>query len=595
MGFDAYLLLAIIAYTMAAFVFEWLPIDVVALSSMALLLLFGLVTPQEAVSGFSNEAVMTVMMIFILSDSLVRSGLVSKIAHRLAGLSGDSHWRGAIILMFVAGVLSAFINNVAALTIFMPVSIHLAKHYRVSPSKLLLPLSYATIFGGACTLVGTSTNLLISSLAPDFGFEEFTMFEFLGPGLVLFLVGMTYNVLVPMRTLPDRTELTSLTGKYSMSTYLTELRVPESSRMVGCTVLEERMSERYRVNLLEIVRGEAKIATEIRTQRIALGDTLIVRGAMEDIVALRAHYGLLLLTEAKMSDEDLADRENVLVEVQISPTSDLAGRTLQQVDFRRRFGCFVLALRREGALIRQKVAFVPLQRWDTLLVFGPKPRIEMLEDNDDLIPLQEVEIHLRLRHHWWVSALTVPLVMILATLGVMSILKASILGAVFLLVTKSVSIEQAYRAINWTVIFLVAAILPLGKAMVSTGLAGAIANQVASLDQYFGPVLVLAVLYFVSTMLTEIMSNNSTAVLMVPIAAQIGHQLGLDPKTFLMTVAFAASASFLTPMGYKTNAMVYGPGGYSFMDYVKAGAPLKLVFWILAVFLIPWFWPFTPI
>lgn len=595
MGFEAYLLIAILAYTMCAFVFEWLPIDVVALSCMALLLLFGLVTPQEAVSGFSNEAVMTVMMIFILSDSLVRSGLVSKIAHRLAGLSGDTHWRGAFILMTVAGVLSAFINNVAALTIFMPVSIHLAKHYRISPSKLLLPLSYATIFGGACTLVGTSTNLLISSLAPDFGFEEFTMFEFLGPGLVLFAVGMIYNVLVPMRTLPERTQLTSLTGKYSLSTYLTELRVPETSRMVGRTVLDERMSERYRVNLLEIIRGEKKIATEIRALRIEPGDTLIVRGAMEDIVALRAQYGLLLLTEAKMSDEDLADRDNVLAEVQLTPMSDLAGRTLQEIDFRRRFGCFVLALRREGALIRQKVAFVPLQRWDTLLVFGPKKRIEMLEESDDLNPLQEVELHLRLKHLWWVSALTVPGVMILAALGVMSILKASILGAVFLLVTRSVSIEQAYRAINWTVIFLVAAILPLGKAMVSTGLAGSIANQVSSLDQYFGPVLVLAVLYFVSTMLTEIMSNNSTAVLMVPIAAQIGHQLGLDPKTFLMAVAFAASASFLTPMGYKTNAMVYGPGGYSFVDYLKAGAPLKLVFWILAVVLIPWFWPFTPV
>jgi len=592
MDADSLILLAILAYTIAAFVREWFSIDVVALTTMGLLLLFGLVTPQEAISGFSNEAVVTVMMVFILSDALVRSGLVAKVAHRFARLSGETHWPGAIALLVVAGVLSAFINNVAALTIFMPVSIQLARHYRVSPSKLLLPLSYATIFGGACTLVGTSTNLLVSSLSGDYGFAPLTMFELTGLGAILFAVGLVYTVLVPMRTLPARTDEEGLTGKYHLRGFLTEVRVPAGSPLAGRTAMEEKVSQRFNVNVLEILRGKRKIATDLRNTRLAVGDTLIVRGAVEDILSFREQYRLLLLTDLKLTDADLADEENILVEVQLSPTSRLTGATLKQIDFRRRFGCFVLALRRTGELIRDRVALIPLKNWDTLLVFGPRSRVEAL--GDDFLSLQELEVRLRLSPRWWVSAAVVPAVMVLAALGVMPILKASILGVVVMLVAGGITIQQAYRAINWTVIFLVAAILPIGKAMVNTGLAQRLGEGVAGFGAALGPWAVVALLYLVTMVLTEVMSNNSTAVLMVPIAVSTAAALGVDGKTFLMTVTFASSASFLTPMGYKTNAMVYGPGGYTFMDYIRVGLPLKLIVWVLTVALLPLFWPFAP-
>lgn len=594
MGFDAYLLLAVVGFTIAAFVREWLPIDLVALSSLALLLLFGLVTPEEAAAGFGNEAVVTVMMIFILSDGLVRSGLVTKMAHRLAGISGRTPWPGALLVLSVAGVLSAFINNVAALTIFMPVCLHLAKHYRLSPSKLLLPLSYATIFGGACTLVGTSTNLLISSLADDLGFAPISMFELAGLGAVLFAVGMAYNVLA-MRTLPERAKLDGLTSKYRLGKYLTELKVPDGSKLVGSTVMEEGVSHKFQVNVLEIVRDGQRIASELRSLTVRPGDTLIVRGGMEDIVSFKERYGLKLLTEAKLRDSDIADRDTVLAEVQVAPTSSFVGQTLADIDFRRRYGCFVLAVSRMGGVIREKVAYVPLQQWDTLLVFGPRKRLDAVEQSDDFVPVQEVELHLQLRPDWWIPALVVPAVMILASIGVMSIVEASILGAVILLVTRCLTMPQAYRAINWTVIFLVAAILPMGKAMVSTGLAGVIGRGVASLGTAWGPIAVIALLYLATTVLTEIMSNNSTAVLMVPISLEIAATLGYEARPFLMAVAFAASASFLTPMGYKTNAMVYGPGGYRFVDYLKLGTPLKIVFWILTVLLLPHFFPLVPL
>ncbi len=589
MTLENFLLLAILAFMIAAFVREWMPLDVVALATMALLLLCDLVTPAEAVSGFSNEAVITVMMMFILSDALVRSGVVAKIAHAFAGISRQSHWPGSIALMSVAGVLSAFINNVAALTIFMPVTLHMARDFKVSPTKLLLPLSYATIFGGACTLVGTSTNLLVSSLADEYGFVPFTMFELAGLGSILFVIGLAYTVAVPMRLLPSRSILSSLTRKYHLSAYLTEVRLAEGSSLIGRTVVEEGLNERYGLNVLEILRGARKIATDLRNTRLEAHDTLIVRGSVEDILLFKDRYGLLLLTDLKLKDSALTDKNNVLMEVQLAPSSRLAGQTLREINFRKSYGCFVLALNRHGELIREKLASIPLERWDTLLVFGPRARIEAL--GEEFIPLEELELRLRLRRNWWIPALVVPAVMLLAAVGVMPILKAAILGAVTLIVSRVITIQQAYQAINWTVIFLVAAVLPVGKAMVNTGLAQTLGETVAGFGVEYGAYAVIALLYFATTFLTELMSNNSTAVLMVPIAISTAAVMGLEGKTFLMAVTFGASASFLTPMGYKTNAMVYGPGGYRFMDYIRMGFPLKILVGIVSVLLLPLFWP----
>jgi di/tricarboxylate transporter len=591
MSLDIALLLLILLFTIAAFVREWMPIEVVALTCLGLLLLFGLVTPKEAISGFSNPAVITVMMMFVLSHGLVESGLIGKLSHRIASLSGRSHWKASLLLLTLAGLMSGFINNVAAVSIFMPVAIHIAKHYRFSPSKILLPLSYACIFGGTCTLIGTSTNLIVSSLSEQHGLGAFALFEFVLLGGFLFLVGSIYNVVVPMRLLPSRSIISSLTRKYHMSAFLTEVKVPRGSKLAGHTVVEEQVSERFQLNVLEIIRGQRKISLDIRNTRLRADDVLIVRGGMEDILSFKEQYGLLLLTDIKLTDSDLSDENNILVEVQLSPSSSLVGLTLKQIDFRKRYGCFILALNRTGELIREKLASIPLQQWDTLLVFGPRTRVEALHESGDIIPLQEVELRLGMAPRWWVSVLTIAVVVVLAATGVMPILKASILGVVVLLVTRSLPIQQAYRAINWTVIFLLAAILPLGVAMENTGLAAIIGEQIGLLGAQLGPLAVLSLIYLTTSLLTEIISNNSTAVLMVPIAISTAASLGVDPKPLLMAIAFASSASFLTPIGYQTNAMVYGPGGYRLRDFLIAGAPLKVAFWLLSTWLIPVIWP----
>lgn len=591
---DIILLLAIIVFTILAFVLEWMNMAVIAMVCSGLLLLFGLITPEEAISGLSNPAVVTVMMMFILSASLVHSGLVTKLGYRIAEHTGGSRWKASIWLLVVAGVVSAFINNTAAVAVLMPVAIQLARHYKFSPSKLLLPLSYTAIFGGTCTLLGTSTNLLVSSLSADRGAGAFSVFEFLGLGTVMFGVGLLYNVLVPMRHLAPRVEPTSLTRGYHLSAFLTEIKIPSGSRLVGRTVVDEQVSERHQINVLEIIRGKSKIPADLRRTPLDEGDLLLVRGAMEDILAFKEQYGLLLLTDIKLQDRDLSDQHTILAEVQLSPASPLIGSTLKEIDFRRRFGCFVLALRRTGELIRDKLARIELASWDTLLVFGPRSRVEALSEMTDFVPLGERDLTIRLASRWWVCAVVIPVVVLLAATGVTDILTAAFLGAVTLLVTRTITIQQAFQSIDWTVIFLLAWILPLGLAIENTGLAAMIGSGLSEVGIQWGPVVMLSVLYLGTSLLTSFFSNNATAVLMVPIAFTAAAELQVDVKPFLMAVAYAASASFMTPMGYQTNAMVFSPGNYRFNDYLKFGAPLTVVFWILGTLLIPVFWPFQP-
>ena len=591
---DIILVLAIIIFTILAFVLEWMNMAVIAMVCSCLLLVFGLITPDQAISGLSNPAVVTVMMMFILSSSLVHSGLVTKLGYRIAERTGGSRWKASVLLLIVVGVVSAFINNTAAVAVLMPVAIQLARHYKFSPSKLLLPLSYTAIFGGTMTLLGTSTNLLVSSLSAQRGAGAFSVFEFLFLGLILFGVGLIYNILVPMRLLPSRVIPTNLTRGYHLSAFLTEVRIPEGSRLVGRTVVEEQISERHQINVLEIIRGKAKIPSDLRNTTLEADDLLLVRGAMENILACKEQYGLLLLTDLKLSDEDLSDQHTILAEVQLSPASQLVGSTLKEIDFRRRFGCFVLALRRTGGLIRDKLARIELAQWDTLLVFGPRSRVEGLTEMGDFVPLGERDLKIRLSARWWVCAVVIPIVVLLAATGVMDILTASFLGAVSLLVSRTITIQQAFHAIDWTVIFLLAWILPLGIAIENTGLAALIGQGLGQVGIEWGPLAMLSVLYLATSLLTSFFSNNATAVLMVPIAFTAAAELQVDVKPFLMAVAYAASASFMTPMGYQTNAMVFSPGNYRFNDYLKVGAPLTLVFWILGSLLIPVFWPFHP-
>ena len=586
-----WLLLVLLLFMLVASAFEWMPVEVVGLVILAALLVSGQLSLPEALSGFSDPAVITVLMMMILSEAVTESGAVASLGHRIAGLARGSLRAAAVLLLICAGILSMFINNTAAVAIFIPVAIQLAKLHRTSPSRLLLPLNYAAIFGGTCTLIGTSTNILVSSLAVGKGLAPFGMFEFFRLGIVYFAVGLLYN-LVLLRWLPERGDPSSLTSKYQLAPYLTEVRVPAGSRLIGRTVVDEKISDRFHLNVLEILRGNERIAFQIRSTPISADDILIVRGTMEDIVAFKEQLGLLLLSDTKLTDRDFADRDNVLIEVQLSPTSTLEGMSLKEIDFRRRFGAFVLALARAGEVIREKLALVPLRRWDVLLVFGPRRTVEQMFGGDEFLPLQEIDLRLRLHRRWWLHVGTLVAVVVAATLVDVPILEAALVGVVVLLASRTVQVQRIYRSIHWSVFFLLAATIPLGIAMERSGLAAEVGSWIAERGEGAGPWVALSLLYFATMVLTELLSNASTAVIMVPVAISMAATLGVDPKPLLMAVAFAASNGFVTPVGYQTNAMVYGAGNYRYRDFLCAGIPLNLLFWGIASFLIPAFWEF---
>lgn len=585
------LLLIVVAFMILAFALEWLPVDLVALVSLALLLVFGLVSPEEAVAGFSNSAVVTIMMMFIISQALVGSGAISKLGHRIATMTGQSQKPASIVLLLVVGVLSAFINNTVAVAVFLPVAVHLANHFRISPSRILMPMSFAAIMGGTATLIGTSTNLLVKAVAEEQGVERITVFEFMLLGGVLFIVGSIYNILVPMRFLESRAT-SSLTRKYHLTDYLTELKVPVGSPLIGRTVLEENISERFQLTVLEILRGDTQIAENLRNTPLEPDDILIVEGAVKDIVSFREQKGLLLLTDVKLGDDELSDRNTILVEVQLSPTSSLVGSTLKEIDFRRTFGSFVLALGRTGESIRKKLGKIHLKQWDTLLVFGPRARIEALYQKPDFVPLGELDIPIQLSPTWWLDVAVIPAVVLVAAMGWATILEAAIVGAVAVLAMRRLTMREAYKAIDWSVIFLLAATVPLGAAMRNTGLADMLGAVLSGIGREAGPQVLLAAIFIATALLTSFFSNNATAILMVTIVVSTATQLGIDPKPLVMAVAYAASTCFMTPIGYQTNAMVLTPGNYRFMDFVKFGGPLVLLFLVISTLLIPLIWPF---
>jgi len=585
------LLVALLVFMVIASAFEWMPVEVVALTILAALLASGQVTLAEATGGFSDAAVVTVLLMMMLSDAVADSGVVAQVGHGIARLARGSYARSVALTLVIAGVLSMFVNNTAAVAMFIPVMVQIGKQHRRSPSKLLLPLNYAAIVGGTCTLIGTSTNILVSSLAEAKGQPAFSMFEFLPLGIVYLLAGLAYSAAL-VRWLPDRGDSSNLTAKYQLTTYLTEVRVPPGARLIGRTVVEERISDRYRLNVLEILRGRRRIAFDLRSTPIEADDILIVRGTMEDIVFFKEQQQLLMLSDIKLTDSDLAGEETVLAEVQLSPASTLEGMSIAEIDFRRRFGAFVLALARTGESIREKLSRIALKRWDTLLLFGSRRSLEQLYQMDDFLPLQEVDLRIRLHPRWWLHAAVLIGVVAAATLAGVPILAAALVGVVILLASRTVKIQRVYRQLNWSVYFLLAATIPLGVAVEKSGLAHQIGGWISDSGHHAGPWLALAVLYFATMVLTEVLSNASTAVLMVPVALSTAAGLGVDPRPMLMAVAFAASNGFVTPVGYQTNAMVYGAGNYRYADFLRAGIPLNLLFWAIASLLIPRIWPF---
>ena len=601
MTLEIAIVLGVITLMFILFVMELFPLDVTALSILAVVLVLGYISPEEAISGFANPAVITIALLFVLSHALQKSGILEYMVIRLNKLTERSRFLGLFVFLISVALASAFVNNTAIVAIFIPLTIRLAQKYNLSPSKLLMPLSYIAIIGGTLTLVGTSTNLLVNSIyvnsissSPPLG-----MFEFAKFGLVMLVIGMAYLLIAVPFLIPSRTVTSSLTKSYHMGGYLTELKVSAESPLVGRTCKERAVNKNYDITVLDILRDGKLISNNIRDTFIHPEDILFVRGSLENFLRMKEVEKVTMLTDEKLTQDELIHDDNTLVECLITNQTDLVGKSLMEINFRRRFGSFILAIRREGEILRKKIAHVVLQAFDTLLIYGPIEKIKELSDSGDFIVLGEIEATLQKHKYWWVSVAVIFGAVILAALGIVPILKGALVGAIFLLVIRVVTANEAYQSINWQVIVLIAALIPLGIVIQKSGTAfwiGTVLNDIANaFNPLVRPTIMLSLVYLVTIILTEMTSNAATAIIMTPIAISAAQQMGLDPRTFVFAVCFAASASFITPIGYQTNLMVYGPGGYKFTDYVRVGLPLAIVLWCMATWLIPILWPFTSI
>ena len=573
------------------FATEIIPADVTALCVMVALMLTGVITPEEGLAGFSNVATITVFALLVLSLGLQSTGVVNYMGEQLERITGESEIKILLLTLVLVAFLSAFMNNTAIVAIFLPIVMRLSKYANTSASKFLMPLSFAAMIGGSCTIIGTSTNILVSSVYAKESGKAFSIFEFTDLGFILFLAFLVYILFIGRRIIPERRkDAPVLTEEYDINKYLTQIEVRRGSSMIGKHLKDTELVKRYKVKVLEIIREEGDVWLPNQVEAIRENDLLLIKANLEDLLELQEGKDIKIKKTSKFDNAELTSEEAVLFEAVIGQNSFLVGKVIKNVNFRQAFGAIPLALRRSGISVSKRISDVEIQFGDVLLLEARRSHLNNFYNSRDFIVLEKVKKK-NLRHgKMLLSTIIVLSVIFLAAFNILPIVVSSLMGVVLLLITECVSIRYIYRKMDWRVIFLLAGILPLGTAVQNTGVSALISDGILALAGDASPRFIISILFLITTILTSFMSNNATAVLLAPIAITIAHQLGLDPKAFLVTVMFAASTSFATPIGYQTNTLVYGVGQYTFMDFIKVGGLLTIIVWLLATWLIPVFY-----
>jgi di/tricarboxylate transporter len=588
MSAAAWTTLAIVLGAIAMFASVKVRIDLVALIVLVLLVTLGLVTPTEALAGFSNEATITVAAMFALSIGIERSGALDPLGRVLSRIRQP--WLLTLALMLAIAPMGAFVKNIALVATFLPLALRVCAHTKTPPGRVLLPMAYAAQMGGVCTLIGTSSNLLADSLAQKHGLPPFGVFEFTRMGALLALVGIAYLMVIGRWLLPRHIPAEGA-AETELGKYVTELRVREASPLVGQTIAAAKLGESYGVYPLELLRGEQHLWSP-REQRLEAGDVLLVRGDWEKIEDLRTRAQLDIDPENRYGPEH--GRTRVLVEAMVRPDGPIEGRALGEISLAREYDAIALGIRRRGEVLRNALRGVELVGGDVLLLLVDEKSVGAVRGDDRFVVLSERDDTRRTPRRAIAAIAIMVAVVVLSGLHALPIPVAAIAGAVALAIAGCYGSRDLYTGIDWKIIILLAAILPLGSAIETSGLSQALVDNGMHLVGSHGPLAALLMVYLLTALLTELMGHNPSVVLMVGIAISVAHAVHADARPFIVAVAFAAATSFATPVGYPTNTMVYYAGGYRFIDFMKVGIPLIAVFCALSMILIPHFWPLQP-
>lgn len=592
------LTLAIIVGALIIFGTEKLRVDVVALLVLLTVGLTGLIGPKEVFAGFSNSAVITVWAVYIVSGGLFKTGVADLLGKFIYRLSGKNEMRLIAVIMLTCGIMSAFMNNVGATAMLMPAVISVAKQTNIPVSKLLIPLSFSSLMGGSLTLIGTPANILAASIVENNGLPTFGFFDFTLMGLIVFTAGILYMIFVGRHFLPVRQPPGTGTGEIrgELRTYISEVRVLPDGKLAGLSLLESKLGAEYDLTAIALVRENRTITKLMRNTIIEPDDILLIEGSAENLLRARQELGLVTANESKRHAEldKLSEMDIGIVEATLAPRSSMVNRSLRSLNFRERYGFTVLAIRRQGEIITKRLRSIRFQFGDDLLLQGPRDRMPELEINNDFLVLEPLEIPESRRRKMPIAVGLMLMVIGLVLFAGLDISIAMVTGAVGMVITRCLNMDEAYESIDWRTVFLVAGMLPLGTAMETTGAARYIADLMLGALGDFGPIAALGGIYLLAALVTQPMSNAAAMVLVVPIAIDTALGLGANHLTFTLAVVIGGVTSFLTPVGHKANVLVFGPGGYKFFDYARVGALLTVVLFIVTMITLPLIFPLFP-